>query len=73
VAHLFTQGGRKKYFVDTGTWRNAVLSSFRRSHFGRVNATTYVAFFGPVGEQVNRAFEYRTGLRQDWPLDESDR
>ncbi len=75
VAHLFTKDGRKKYFVDTGTWRNAVLGSFRRSYFGRVNATTYVAFIGPVGdgEEVNRSFEFRTGMRQDWPVDEVDR
>ncbi len=74
VQHLFTgKGGRKKYFVDTGTWRNAVLGSFRRSYFGRVDATTYVAFFGPVGEKVSRSFEFRTGMRQSWPVDESDR
>ena len=72
VAHLFAAKGlRKKYFVDTGTWRNAVLGSFRRSQFGRVNATTYVAFYGPVGQQT-RSFDYRSGMRQDWPVDDSD-
>src|SRR5579883_934427 len=57
VAHLYTdRSERKKYFVDTGTWRNAVLGSARRRQFGRVNATTYVAFFGPLNDRT-RAFE----------------
>jgi UDP-2,3-diacylglucosamine pyrophosphatase LpxH len=74
VAHLFTgKGGRKKYFVDTGTWRNAVLGSFRRSYFGRVNATTYVAFFGPAGDKVERSFEFVTGMNQNWPVNDSER
>jgi hypothetical protein len=72
VAHLYMdRQERKKYFVDTGTWRNAVLGSVRRRQFGRVNATTFVAFFGPREPQT-RAFEFRTGLRQDWPVDDSD-
>lgn len=72
VAHLYMdKSDRKKYFVDTGTWRNAVLGSTKRRQFGRVNATTYVAFFGPVNERT-RAFEFRTGLQQDFPVDESD-
>ncbi len=72
VAHLFTgHDGRKKYFVDTGTWRNAVLDSFRRSYFGRVNATTYVAFHGADGPRT-RSFDYRSGLQQTWPVDDFD-
>lgn len=73
VAHLFTgKGLRKKYFVDTGTWRNAVLGSFRRSYFGRVDATTFVAFYGANGGHT-RSFDYHTAMRQDWPVDDSDR
>jgi hypothetical protein len=73
VAHLFTgHDGRKKYFVDTGTWRNAVLGSFRRSYFGRVNATTYVAFHG-TGAPPTRSFDYSSGLQQTWPVDDFDR
>jgi hypothetical protein len=72
VAHLYMdRQERKKYFVDTGTWRNAVLGAARRRQFGRVNATTFVAFFGPR-EPRTRAFEFRTGLGQEWPVDDSD-
>ena len=73
VAHLFTgHNGRKKYFVDTGTWRNAVLGSFRQSYFGRVDATTYAAFYGSFGTET-RSFEYRSSVQQTWPVDDFDR
>lgn len=76
VAHLFTgEDGRKKYFVDTGTWRNSVLVSTRTNFFGRVDATTYVAFSGSAGlsgEAATRTFTYLSGMQQGWPVDPYD-
>ncbi len=73
VAHLYMDKvERKKFFVDTGTWRNAVLGSAKRRQFGRVNATTYVCFFGPNGPDTTRAFNFHSGMEQTWPVDASD-
>ena len=78
VAHLFTgKDGKKKYFVDTGTWRNSVLVSTRTNFFGRVDATTYVAFFGSTGISDDatvgtRSFAYLSGMQQNWPVDPYD-
>ncbi len=80
VAHLFTQHHLKKYFVDTGTWRNAILAGTNKSSYGRVNATTYVAFYGaepaPGGAThvagPERGFEFWTGFNQNWPVDGYD-
>jgi UDP-2,3-diacylglucosamine pyrophosphatase LpxH len=78
VAHLFTgKDGRKKYFVDTGTWRNSVLVSSKTNFFGRVDATTYVVFFGSKGDAADatattRSFTYFSGVQQRWPVDPYD-
>lgn len=78
VAHLFTgKDGKKKYFVDTGTWRNSVLVSTKTNFFGRVDATTYVAFFGSTGVSDDatvgtRSFAYLSGMQQNWPVDPYD-
>jgi len=67
----------KSYFVDTGTWRNAILTATDDLSFGRVNAMTYVAISGdsnisPMPAE-RRSFAYRTGFSQHWPVDEYDR
>ncbi len=76
VAHLSTTQGVKTYFTDTGTWRNAVLAAADNGSYGRVNATTYVTFYGSDGgtpPAVARGFEFWSGFDQNWPLDKFDR
>jgi UDP-2,3-diacylglucosamine pyrophosphatase LpxH len=78
VAHLFTENGVKRYFSDTGTWRNAILTAGDKKSYGRVNATTYATFYGnELGEQSASSpdtygFEYWTGFDQNWPVAGSD-
>jgi UDP-2,3-diacylglucosamine pyrophosphatase LpxH len=77
VAHIFTRNDLKRFFTDTGTWRNAVLAAGDRRSYGRVNATTYVAFYGKHEDptlkyQPDRGFEYWTGYDQNWPVDHYD-
>jgi len=78
VAHLFTKDGVKRYFSDTGTWRNAILTAGDKKSYGRVNATTYVNFFGAdrdtgaAASKVTHGFEYWTGYDQNWPIPGSD-
>jgi UDP-2,3-diacylglucosamine pyrophosphatase LpxH len=72
VAHLSTEGGVKTYFTDTGTWRNATLAAADRRSYGRVNATTYVAFYAAAAP-ADRRFEYWSGFDQSWPVDQYDR
>lgn len=77
VAHIFTRNDLKRFFTDTGTWRNAVLAAGDRRSYGRVNATTYVAFYGKhedptLDYQPDRGFEYWTGYDQNWPVDRYD-
>jgi hypothetical protein len=75
VAHLFALAGIKRYFTDTGTWRNAILTAGDRKSYGRVNATTYVTFYGAErdganapGARATSGFEYWTGYDQNWPI-----
>jgi UDP-2,3-diacylglucosamine pyrophosphatase LpxH len=68
---------RRSYFVDTGTWRNAILPAAGNTAFGRLNAMTYVAFYGdhdtsPLTVSERRNFAYHTGFEQQWPVDEYD-
>lgn len=77
VAHIFTRDDLKRYFTDTGTWRNAVLAAGDNRSYGRVNATTYVAFYGKESDPAragipDRGFEFWTGYDQDWPVDGYD-
>lgn len=77
VAHIFTRDDLKRFFTDTGTWRNAVLSAGDERSYGRVNATTYVTFYGremdPCGSSPSdHGFEFWTGYDQDWPVDGHD-
>jgi UDP-2,3-diacylglucosamine pyrophosphatase LpxH len=71
VAHLFTKDGLKRYYTDTGTWRNAILTAGDKKSYGRVNATTYVSFYG-AAPPVTHGFEYWTGYDQNWPVPGSD-
>jgi UDP-2,3-diacylglucosamine pyrophosphatase LpxH len=79
LAHLFTNEGSKKYFTDTGTWRNAILTAGDRKSYGRVNATTYVAFYGSERDiapqpslKPTHGFEYWSGYDQSWPINGVD-
>ena len=77
VAHIFTRNDLKRFYTDTGTWRNAVLAAGDRRSYGRVNATTYVTFYGrqtdPQSAGVpDHGFEYWTGYDQNWPVDDYD-
>jgi UDP-2,3-diacylglucosamine pyrophosphatase LpxH len=79
VAHLFTDDGDKKYFTDTGTWRNAILTAGDKKSYGRVNATTYVAFYGKERDpsadtsvKAHHGFEFWTGYDQSWPINGID-
>jgi UDP-2,3-diacylglucosamine pyrophosphatase LpxH len=80
VAHVFTRQSLKKYFVDTGTWRNAVLRATVGRSYGRLNAATFVAFYGADPDKpsagaktVPRGLEYWSGYLQNWPVDVYDR
>jgi UDP-2,3-diacylglucosamine pyrophosphatase LpxH len=74
VAHIFTRNDLKRFFTDTGTWRNAVLSAGDKRSYGRVNATTYVTFYGKEMDpsapyKPDHGFEFWTGYDQNWPVD----
>ena len=74
VAHIFNRAALKRFFTDTGTWRNAVLSAGDKRSYGRVNATTYVIFYGKqtdpaVRYKPDQGFEFWTGCDQNWPVD----
>jgi UDP-2,3-diacylglucosamine pyrophosphatase LpxH len=86
VAHIFTRNDLKRYYTDTGTWRNAVLSAGDKRSYGRINATTYVTFYGKDDDPAydteknpaapprpDHGFEFWTGYDQDWPVDNYDR
>lgn len=77
VAHIYTRNDLKRYFTDTGTWRNAVLSAGDKRSYGRLNATTYVTFYGKERDgaatrQADHGFEFWTGFDQTWPVDSYD-
>jgi len=74
VAHIFTRADLKRFFTDTGTWRNAVLSAGDKRSYGRVNATTYVTFYGKETDSAKmykpeQGFEFWSGYDQNWPVD----
>ncbi len=78
VSHIFTRNDLKRYFTDTGTWRNAVLAAGDARSYGRVNATTYVTFYGKETDPAaayrpDHGFEFWTGYDQDLPVDGYDR
>jgi UDP-2,3-diacylglucosamine pyrophosphatase LpxH len=76
VAHLSTTEGLKQYYVDTGTWRNRVLASDRRTSFGRLKALTYVVVYGSDEDASHRhptaskqeSFDFWSGFTQRWPV-----
>ena len=77
VAHIFTRNDLKRYFTDTGTWRNAVLSAGDKRSYGRVTATSYVTFYGKETDPAapyrpDHGFEFWTGYDQNWPVDNYD-
>jgi len=77
VAHIFTRNDLKRFYTDTGTWRNAVLSAGDERSYGRVNATTYVTFYGREADPCqsshpDHGFEFWTGYGQNWPVDGHD-
>jgi hypothetical protein len=72
VAHIFSRNDVKRYFTDSGTWRNAVLTAGDDRSYGRVNATTYITFYGkevdPTASSSDHGFEFWTGYDQSWPV-----
>jgi hypothetical protein len=71
VALLDPTGNTERYFVDTGTWRNAVLSS-EHGGFDNVKAITYVAVYGQgedkgrTGAAKRESFDYWSAYSQRW-------
>jgi UDP-2,3-diacylglucosamine pyrophosphatase LpxH len=67
----------ERYYVDTGTWRNRVLSTFDYQHFGRLKSLNYMVAYGPNEDRGllpdNRlkiaSFDYWSSLTQGWERD----
>jgi hypothetical protein len=60
-----------RFYVNTGTWRDRILTTPDERTFGRINALTYVELLS--SEERNRAgekggsFAYWNGVTQEWP------
>jgi UDP-2,3-diacylglucosamine pyrophosphatase LpxH len=69
VALLSDRGDFERYFVDTGTWRNVVLSSDSRE-FANAKAQTYVVVYSsdedPDGRTKGESFDYWSGYTKRW-------
>jgi UDP-2,3-diacylglucosamine pyrophosphatase LpxH len=52
-----------RYYVNTGTWRNRILSTQERTRFGRLKGRTYVIFYGSGERQgaLEESFDYWEG------------
>jgi UDP-2,3-diacylglucosamine pyrophosphatase LpxH len=62
-----------RYYVDTGTWRNRVLSTPDRSAFGRLKALTYAVVYGSQEDRGDtpdqpklESLDYWSGFTQRW-------
>jgi hypothetical protein len=72
---------RGSYYLDTGTWRNRVLSSPDKRYFETVKGLTYICLYGPdedlaVGSEGTgklQSVDMWTGLTRRWMRDEADR
>lgn len=67
-----------RYYVNTGTWRNRILSTSDQRMFGRMKALTYVMLFSSkedskVNKDTSGTFDYWTGLTQHFEGDEEER
>lgn len=72
VGHV---AGEDRYYVDTGTWRNRLLSPPDRSTFERVKSLTYVIVYASDEDPgrsptpgKDESFDYWSGFTQRWPL-----
>ncbi len=69
VALLSNQGGFDRYFVDTGTWRNVVLSS-GAGDFSNAKALTYVVVYSSDEDRLRgrkeESFDYWSGYTKRW-------
>lgn len=66
-------GNSDRYYVDTGTWRNRVLSTPDRSAFGRLKALSYAIVYSSredLGEAPGQAkcesLDWWSGFSQRW-------
>ncbi len=66
-------GGEAQYYVDTGTWRNRILSSLNRKAFGRLDALTYSILYrsdedrgGDSQRAKQESLDYWSGFTQRW-------
>ena len=76
VALLAADTRGERYYIDTGTWRNRVLTTADYTGFGRQKALTYVTIYGPDEDQgfppqpgKISSVDYWTGLTQRWVAD----
>jgi UDP-2,3-diacylglucosamine pyrophosphatase LpxH len=61
------------YYINTGTWRNRILSNPSQSAFGRLKSLTYVVIYGSeedqngLGGMIKReSVDYWDGLTKKW-------
>ena len=73
VALLASDQRGERYYIDTGTWRNRVLTTADYQGFGRQKSLTYVVIYGPDEDQgfppqpgKISSVDYWTGLTQRW-------
>jgi UDP-2,3-diacylglucosamine pyrophosphatase LpxH len=67
----------ERYYIDTGTWRNRVLTTIDYQQFGRLKSLNYMVAYGPNEDRGllsdNRlkiaSFDYWSGLTQGWERD----
>lgn len=68
----------ERYYIDTGTWRNRVLSTFDFEQFGRLKALNYMIAYGPNEDRGTlpperlkiASFDYWSGATQGWERDQ---
>lgn len=61
--------GMKQYYVDTGTWRHAILANGSENSYGALNAAAYVVLKPrrPGTEEGSGAVNYWSGFLKEWP------
>jgi hypothetical protein len=74
VALITADRHGERYYVDTGTWRNRIISTAMGiRQFGRLKALTYAVVYGSMEDKGNRSesaklesFDYWSGFTQRW-------
>lgn len=77
VELLYADRRGERYYVDTGTWRNRILTNRDQSGFRRLKSLTYVVFYASdedrggrgAGQPKLESMDYWSGFTQRWPVE----